>query len=73
MKEYYKILKDFREDNDLTQGDIATVLGISQQYYSEYENGKRELPLRHLKTICSHYNISANYILGLSQEKKLIP
>ena len=70
MKEYYKILKDLREDNDFKQKDIANKLDISQQYYSEYENGKRELPIRHLIKLCKIYNTSADYILGLTEEPK---
>lgn len=66
LKEYYKNLKDLREDNDYKQTEIAKILNISQQYYSEYENGKRELPIRHLITLCKYYNVSADYILGLS-------
>lgn len=70
MKEYYKILKDLREDNDLKQKDIADKLNISQQYYSQYENGKRELPIRHLKALCKFYNISADYILGFTNDPR---
>lgn len=65
---YTKKLYDLRTDNDLTQKDIAKILNISQQYYSEYEKGNRELPLRHLITLCQFYHVSADWILGL-QEK----
>ena len=68
MKEYYKILRDLREDNDLKQKDLADKLNISQQYYSQYENGKRELPIRHLIALCKIYNISADYILGFTND-----
>lgn len=62
---YTKKLYDLRVDNDLTQKEIAKILNISQQYYSEYEKGKRELPIRHLMTLCQFYKVSADYILGL--------
>ena len=68
-----KRLKDLREDNDLFQSDVAKKLGISQQYYSEYEKGKRELPIRHLYTICELYNRSADYILGFTEIEKELP
>lgn len=68
-----KRLYDLRIDNDLKQSDVAKKLGISQQYYSEYEKGNRELPIRHLKTLCEYYNISADYILGYTNIQKELP
>ena len=62
---YQQKLKELREDNDLFQKDIAKILNISQQYYSDYENGKRPLPIEHLITLCKYYNISADYVLSL--------
>lgn len=67
-----KRLKDLREDKDLLQKDIAKILNISQQYYSEYEKGNRELPLRHFYTLCMFYNVSADYILGFTDDSKPI-
>ena len=66
MKPYAQILRELREDHDLTQADVAKVLGTTQQVYSRYENGDNELPLRHLRTLCQFYHISADYVLGLS-------
>lgn len=65
----FKRLKDLREDHDKYQKDIADLLGISQQYYSEYENGKRTIPVTHLITLAQYYGTSVDYILGLSHEK----
>ncbi len=65
MKPYYTILKDLREDKDLTQKQLAGILGISTQYYSRYELGQVELPIRHLKTLCNFYKKSADYILNI--------
>lgn len=65
MKEYYEILRELREDRDLKQADIATVLGTTQQVYSRYENGVNEMPIRHLITLCRYYQVSADDILGL--------
>ena len=65
VKEYYEILRELREDRDLTQSDIASLLGTTQQVYSRYENGVNELPIRHLITLCRYYKVSADYVLGL--------
>ena len=65
-----KRIKDLREDNDLLQKDIAKILGISQQYYSEYESGKRTIPVPYLIELSKHYNVSVDYLLGLSDIKK---
>lgn len=65
----FKRIKDLREDNDKFQKDISSLLGISQQYYSEYENGKRTIPITHLITLAKYYKTSIDYIVGLSNEK----
>ena len=65
----FKRIKDLREDNDKFQKDIAQLLGISQQYYSEYEKGNRTIPINHLITLARYYNTSIDYIVGLSDEK----
>ena len=65
----FKRIKDLREDNDKFQKEIAELLGISQQYYSEYENGKRTMPIQHLITLAKFYNTSIDYIVGLSDIK----
>ena len=62
----FKRIKDLREDNDLLQKDIAGILGISQQYYSEYENGKRTITISHLITLAKYYDVSIDYLVGLS-------
>ena len=67
----FKRLKDLREDNDLLQKDIAKILGISQQYYSEYEKGNRTIPISHLITLAKFYNISIDYIVGLTNNKNM--
>lgn len=59
-------LKDLREDNDLEQVEVAKILGISQQYYSRYELGQVDLPIRHYITLARFYNVSIDYLAGLS-------
>lgn len=70
MKEYPEILRELREDRDLTQSDIAKVLGTTQQVYSRYEKGQNEIPVRHIIALCRYYGVSADYMLGLSQGSK---
>lgn len=71
MKEYWEILRELREDSDLTQADVAAKLNTTQQVYSRYEKGINEMPIRHLKTLCNLYNVSADYILSLSTDKSI--
>ncbi|MGM9614799.1 MAG: helix-turn-helix domain-containing protein [Oscillospiraceae bacterium] len=64
MSNYMEKLRALREDNDLTQEQIARLLGTSQTMYARYERGANELPLRHLIVLCRFYNVSADYILN---------
>ena len=66
MKEYWEILRELREDRDLTQREIAKLLNTTQQVYSRYEKGVNEMPIRHLKTLCLYYQVSADEVLSLS-------
>lgn len=66
----FKRLKDLREDNDKLQKEIANLLGISQQYYSEYESGNRAIPIFHLIKLAEFYNVSIDYIVGLTDNTK---
>jgi len=68
--QYIRLLRDLREDHDLTQQQIADLLGTSQTMYARYERGANELPIRHLIALCKYYNVSADYILGLSSRSK---
>jgi len=56
-------LRNLREDNDLTQTQVADFLGTSQTMYARYERGANEMPLRHLVSLCKFYNISADELL----------
>ena len=67
---YEKRIRDLREDHDKTQQQIADVLGTSQTMYARYERGANELPLRHLLTLCNYYGVSADYILGRTDNPK---
>ena len=67
LKEYWEILSELREDRDIKQATLAHLLGTTQQVYSRYENCVNELPIRHLKTLCLYYDVSADYVLGLKR------
>lgn len=63
-------IKDLREDGDITQKEIAAYLHVSQNTYSQYENGQRQLPIECLIALAKFYNTSTDYILGLTEERK---
>lgn len=67
--DYKKRMKDLREDSDYTQEYVAHFLGTSQTMSARYERGANELPIRHLLSLCKLYKVSADYLLGLSNQK----
>lgn len=62
---YAERLRGLREDADKTQAEVAAFLGTTQQYYANYEMGKRPLPVDRLCKLCQYYHVSADYVLGL--------
>lgn len=66
----YNRLKDLREDMDKNQEQIAKIIGTSQSYYAQYENGKRTLPFDRVVELAKYYNVSLDYIAGLTNDKK---
>ena len=69
---YYQRLKDLRNDNDLKQESIAIMLKTTIQQYSRYERGERELPMHHFITLARFYNVSLDYLAGLTDIPKTI-
>ena len=67
----YRRIRDLREDNDRTQKDLAKELNCSQQVYSNYELGQRDIPTDILIKLSKYYNVSVDYILGLTNNPKL--
>ena len=63
-------LRGLREDNDLTQTQVAQILGTSQTMYARYERGANELPIRHLITLCRFYNVSADFFLDTEPDQR---
>lgn len=69
MEYYVQYLRGLREDHDLTQKEIAEILGTSQTMVARYERGANELPIRHLIALCKFYNVSADVVLGLKKRR----
>ena len=70
MLTYIDKLRGLREDNDLTQTQVAEILGTSQTMYARYERGANELPIRHLVTLCRFYNVSADLLLDTTPDPR---
>lgn len=66
-------LKDLRDSFNVTQAVIAHYLHIKQNTYSQYENGQRQLPVDILVKLAGYYNVSTDYILGLTDSPKPYP
>lgn len=67
---YRTRLRDIREDRDLTQSEVGKVLNKSQQGYNHIEAGRAELKIDDLVKLCRYYNLSSDYIIGLTDEPK---
>ena len=67
----YKRIRDLREDNDLTQKQVAKELNCSQQVYSNYELGQRDIPTDILIRLSKFYGVSIDYILGITDNPKI--
>ena len=70
MDNYYRRLRDLREDSDLTQTNIADFLGMKQSQYCRYERGLRDIPTDVLIRLARYYNTSTDYLLELTDEKR---
>lgn len=66
-------LKDMREDGDIKQDILAEYLNVAQNTYSQYENGKRQLPLGALIALARYFNTSTDYILELTDDPRPYP
>ena len=66
---YPKRMRELRQDNDLSQQAIAKILGVAQTTYSQYELYKRPIPVEYIIALCKFYNVSSDYMLGLTDKK----
>lgn len=67
---YFQRLKDLREDRDMNQTEVAELLFTSQTVYSRYERGVLTIPVEHLLILADFYDVSTDYILGRTNDKK---
>mgnify|MGYP002508088478 CR=1 FL=1 len=70
---YTQRLKDIREFYELTQEQVAQGIGMKQEQYQRYEAGKNEIKASHIIKLCHFYNLSADYILGITSIRKEMP
>ena len=70
---YSQRMRDLREDQDLSQQEIADKLEIDRSYYGKYERGLHPTPIEIIMKLCILYDISADYILGFTNEPKPLP
>ncbi len=68
--DYRTRIRNIREDRDLTQAQVGKLLQKSQQGYSHIESGRAELKIEDLAKLCLFYNLSADYVIGLTNEMR---
>lgn len=69
----YKRIRDLREDADMNQTQVATMLGMSQTGYSKYETGENDIPTTVLIKLAKFYNTSIDYLLGETDCRERYP
>ena len=70
---YADRIRSLREDADKTQSQIAALLQVGQRTYCDYEKGKTRIPVDSLILLAKFYNVSVDYISGVSDEKREYP
>jgi transcriptional regulator with XRE-family HTH domain len=68
---YFKRIYDLREDHDVTQKAVAEYLGIHPNVYRRYEKGARDFPVEIIIKLASYYNVSTDYLLGLTDDPNM--
>jgi transcriptional regulator with XRE-family HTH domain len=68
---YYRRLRDLREDNDLTQSQLVEKLNMHKTTYTNYEQGKRDLPLAFAIKLADFYGVSLDYLAGLTDDENI--
>ena len=65
MEIYQQRIRGLRGDKDMTQAEVAQILGTTKNQVRKYERGEQDMNIRHIITLCKYYHVSADYILGL--------
>lgn len=73
MLDYTLRIRSIREDHDKTQAEIASILHVGQRTYSDYENGKTRIPLESVIRLAQYYDLSMDYLTGVSDIKREFP
>ena len=66
---YFKRIEDLRQDNDMTQQQVADLLHCQREVYRRYEKGIREIPVSYAIILARHYDVTVDYLLGVSNKK----
>lgn len=69
---YFERLGELRRERNLKQKDIAKILGLAQTVYSRYERGEQDMPVNCLKTLSEFYDVSIDYIVGITDSRTRI-
>ena len=67
---YYQRLRDLKEDADLTQKDVAEIIGVSVNHYGKYERGETDIPFEKAVILAKYYNVSLDYLAGFTNNKQ---
>lgn len=70
---YIQRIRDLREDSDLNQTQVATILHVGQTTYSDYEKGKVRMPIEHLITLAKYYDVNLDFLVGVSDVRRKFP
>ena len=71
--EKFQRIRDLREDKDLTQREVGAAVNVPQRTYAYYESGERMVPPQVLVALAQFYNVSVDYLLGLTDQRKPYP
>ncbi|MBC1527433.1 helix-turn-helix domain-containing protein [Listeria seeligeri] len=71
--DYFKRIRELREDNDYKQREIAKLLNVGQRTYADYEYNKTRIPIGSMIILAKFYNVDMNYICGISDVKNTFP
>lgn len=70
---FFQRIEDLRQDADQTQQELADVLHLKREVYRRYEKGIREIPTWAVIALARYYNVTTDYLLGLTREKRPFP
>ena len=70
--EYGKKIKELREKENITQKEVASILGISRSSYNQFEQQYDIIPIKRLNQIANYFNVSIDYLLGLKDRKSVV-